>query len=62
MPNWNYPTAILFGNGRVSELTKLCEALHMHCPLIVTDPGLAQFSFILAVEQALPYAGMFCDI
>lgn len=62
MPNWNYPTAILFGNGRVSELPKLCEALHMHCPLIVTDPGLAQFPFILAIEQALPYAGMFCDI
>ena len=62
MPDWNYPTAIKFGNGRISELPQLCEELNMHCPLIVTDPGLAHFSFIIKIEQSLPCASIFSDI
>jgi len=62
MPDWNYPTTIKFGNGRISELPKLCEELNMHCPLIVTDPGLAHFSFIIKIEQSLPCASIFSDI
>ncbi len=62
MPDWNYPTTIKFGNGRISELPQLCEELNMHCPLIVTDPGLAHFSFIIKIEQSLPCASIFSDI
>jgi hypothetical protein len=62
MPDWNYPTSIKFGNGRISELPKLCEILNMRCPLIVTDPGLAQFSFIIRIEQSLPCAALFSAI
>lgn len=62
MPDWNYPTAIKFGNGRIKELPKLCKEFNMHCPLIVTDPGLAHFSFIIKIEQSLPCAGIFSDI
>lgn len=62
MPDWNYPTAIKFGNGRIKELPKLCKEFNMRCPLIVTDPGLAHFSFIIKIEQSLPCAGIFSAI
>ena len=39
--NWNYPTAIRFGAGRICELPDACRELGMSRPLIVTDPGLA---------------------
>lgn len=62
MPDWNYPTAIKFGNGRIAELPQLCEQLNMHCPLIVTDPGLANFSFMQSIKQSLPSSNIFFDI
>ncbi|MGL6070193.1 iron-containing alcohol dehydrogenase [Craterilacuibacter sp.] len=39
--NWNYPTHIRFGAGRISELPGLCAELGMRNPLIITDAGLA---------------------
>ena len=62
MPDWNYPTAIKFGNGRIAELPQLCQQLNMQCPLIVTDPGLAHFPFIKKIEQSLPSVSLFFDI
>jgi alcohol dehydrogenase class IV len=40
--NWNYPTAIRFGAGRIAELPEACRALGLERPLLVTDPGLAE--------------------
>ena len=37
--NWNYPTAVRFGPGRLSELPNLCRELEMTHPLLVTDQG-----------------------
>ena len=34
--NWNYPTAVRFGAGRVGELKSACEELGIHKPLLVT--------------------------
>jgi hypothetical protein len=48
--NWNYPTAIRVGAGRIVELPQACRALGMSAPLLVTDPGLAALSLI---DQAL---------
>lgn len=62
MADWNYPTSIKFGNGRITELPQLCQQLNIHYPLIVTDPGLAHFSFIKKVEQSLPATDIFFDI
>jgi len=42
--NWNYPTAIRFGAGRISELAEACRTLGMERPLLVTDPGLAELA------------------
>ena len=39
--NWNYPTRIRVGAGRIAELAASCKELGMAAPLIVTDPGLA---------------------
>ncbi|WP_332769532.1 iron-containing alcohol dehydrogenase [Phenylobacterium sp.] len=39
--NWNYPTAVRFGAGRIAELAESCRAAGMKRPLLVTDPGLA---------------------
>lgn len=41
MSNWNYPTRIRVGAGRISELADACRELGIKAPLIVTDPGLA---------------------
>ncbi len=48
--NWNYPTAIRAGAGRLGELAGCCRELGIHRPLLVTDPGLAGLPM---VEQAL---------
>ena len=44
--NWNYPTAIRFGAGRISELTEACREVGMERPLLVTDPGLAALPMV----------------
>ncbi|WP_332769615.1 iron-containing alcohol dehydrogenase, partial [Phenylobacterium sp.] len=44
--NWNYPTAIRVGAGRIRELPDACRQLGMGAPLLVTDPGLAGLSII----------------
>lgn len=45
--NWNYPTSIRVGPGRISELANICGALNIKAPLLVTDPGLAASSMIV---------------
>ena len=37
--NWNYPTAVRFGPGRIRELAEICTSIGLKAPLIVTDPG-----------------------
>jgi hypothetical protein len=44
--NWNYPTAIRVGIGRITELPEACHALGIRAPLLVTDPGLAALSML----------------
>jgi alcohol dehydrogenase class IV len=44
--NWNYPTDIRVGAGRIKELAATCKSLSMTSPLLVTDPGLAALPMI----------------
>ena len=44
--NWNYPTSIRFGAGRIKELPDACKAVGLKRPLLVTDPGLAKLPMI----------------
>jgi len=64
--NWNYPTSMRFGVGRITELPDACKQLGFRKPLLVTDPGLAKLSLVqdaLARNKAagLP-TGLYCDI
>src|SRR5690606_11244328 len=39
--NWNYPTSVRFGAGRIAELPDALAAAGIKRPLLVTDAGLA---------------------
>ena len=44
--NWNYPTTVWAGEGRLSEVANACQSLNIRKPLIVTDPGLVDSSMV----------------
>ncbi|MBM3565105.1 MAG: iron-containing alcohol dehydrogenase [Alphaproteobacteria bacterium] len=56
--NWNYPTKVRFGAGRIKELPRVCESLGMKKPLLVTDPGLAKLPMIAAAVESLKSGGL----
>ena len=56
--NWNYPTPIKFGAGRVNELAAICKANGITRPLLVTDSGLARFPMISDALTSLKSAGL----
>ena len=56
--NWNYPTAIKFGAGRIRELPEVCRIAGMVRPLLVTDGGLAKLPMIADAVSAMNAAGM----
>ena len=56
--NWNYPTKVKFGAGRIAELPDACKELGMKRPLIVTDPGLAALPMIKDAVAACEKAGL----
>lgn len=56
--NWNYPTLVKFGAGRISELGAHCTALGMKAPLIVTDNGLVNLPMIVNAVAALKAVGL----
>src|SRR5436190_522278 len=56
--NWNYPTSIRFGAGRIRELPEACKAVGLKRPLLVTDPSLARLPMIGDAMLALRKAGL----
>jgi alcohol dehydrogenase class IV len=56
--NWNYPTQIRVGAGRIDELPAACRTLGMRAPLLVTDPGLALLPMLTAILQQCRDAGL----
>lgn len=56
--NWNYPTPIKFGVGRIKELAEHCRANGIQRPLLVTDKGLANAPITVAALQSLKDAGL----
>jgi len=55
--NWNYPTRIVFGAGRIDGLPRLVRSVGMRTPLLVTDPGLAALPMVHDAVQANAAAG-----
>ena len=51
--NWNYPTPIWFGPGRIKDIQKACDDLNILNPLIVTDPGILKTDIITKLNSYL---------
>lgn len=60
--NWNYPTAIRFGAGRIAELADAVKAAGITRPLLVTDPVLARLPMVAAAKAALDATGLPCAV
>jgi alcohol dehydrogenase class IV len=57
--NWNYPTTIWAGPGRIAELAEACSRAGIKRPLIVTDEGLLSSPMINNALSALKHAALF---
>lgn len=55
--NWNYPTTIRFGAGRIAELPDVLKAVGIARPLLVTDPGVRNLPLFGTVLADLASAG-----
>jgi alcohol dehydrogenase class IV len=60
--NWNYPTLVRFGPGRIAELPDACKTLGIKRPLIVTDPGLAALPMIANALASCRSAGLAAEV
>ncbi|MFP6582684.1 MAG: iron-containing alcohol dehydrogenase [Candidatus Hydrogenedentota bacterium] len=60
--NWNYPTNIRFGAGRIAELAATCRELGMENPLLVTDEGLAAHEMIVGALSNCESEGLSCGL
>src|SRR3954453_9051433 len=56
--NWNYPTAIKFGAGRIAELADVCKSAGMTRPLLVTEADLIKLPMLADVRRRLKDAGL----
>ena len=56
--NWNYPTAVRFGAGRIAELPEALKAAGIAKPLLVTDAGLASLPVTQRTLDILKDAGV----
>jgi alcohol dehydrogenase len=64
--DWNYPTSVRFGAGRIAELAEAVRTAGMTKPLFVTDPTLAATAMVKNALGLLNAAGLspklFADI
>src|SRR5262249_15064524 len=64
--DWNYPTSVRFGPGRIGELPDAVKAAGLARPLFVTDPNLARLPMVANALASLRTAGipteLFSDI
>jgi alcohol dehydrogenase class IV len=60
--NWNYPTTIWAGPGRIAELAVACSQSGIKRPLLVTDEGLTAAPMIKNALAALDDAALFSAV
>ena len=60
--DWNYPTRVWSGPGRIAELTAACGELGIGRPLLVTDRGLRNNPMVRSALDHSPTAGLFADV
>jgi alcohol dehydrogenase class IV len=57
--NWNYPTTVWAGPGRIDELALACSRAGMRRPLLITDEGLIGTPMIQSALASLKDAALF---
>ncbi len=60
--NWNYPTTIWVGPGRIGELPAACANLGITRPLLVTDEGLRDALMVTHAAQLVPGTRVFAGV
>src|SRR5215472_18166744 len=60
--DWNYPTSVRFGAGRIGELADAVRAAGMARPLLVTDPNLARLPMVADALASLRAAGLAAEL
>ncbi len=60
--NWNYPTNVKVGAGRIAELAELCKSMDIQSPLVITDPGLAALPMVEEIVENLNQSGLKCGL
>ena len=60
--NWNYPTTVWAGPGRIAELPAACQRLGIRRPLLVTDEGLRASPLVVRAQALVPGTGLFADV
>ena len=60
--NWNYPTTVWHGPGRIAELPAACARLAISKPLLVTDEGLSDAPMIRQALARVAGAGLFAGV
>lgn len=58
--DWNYPTHIKVGPGRIAELAQTCLDSGLRAPLLVTDPDLVQLPMVDMALQQCRESGLDC--
>ncbi len=56
--NWNYPTAVRFGAGRIAEIGEACAAAGIAKPLLVVDRGLVSMEITRRTLSLMEAAGL----
>jgi alcohol dehydrogenase class IV len=60
--NWNYPTTVWAGPGRLEEIGAACTRAGIARPLIVTDAGLAGHAMTARCSELLGNAAVFSEV
>ena len=60
--NWNYPTRVWAGPGRIAELGAACAALGIKRALLVTDEGLRDAPMVQQARARVPGTGLFAGV
>jgi alcohol dehydrogenase class IV len=60
--NWNYPTRVWAGPGRLAELPAACADLGIRRPLVVTDQGLKDSAMVRRALELVPGSALFADV
>jgi alcohol dehydrogenase class IV len=60
--NWNFPTSIKFGDGRIKELGAAVKSAGIRRPLLVTDPVLARMDIVADARGILEADGVAASV